>query len=136
MFIRRQQETNRIVAQLEQLTHVVGTMQMNYLNQIFLQMIVNLKIWIEEVKQRVGSQKLSQIEGAKCRRVNNRTLKMTDRNWYKGIKVDVSESEGRLQPDEFLYRVNKVDQLFERTQMPDEKKVKFVSLKLKGHALV
>lgn len=47
---------------------------------------------------------------------------MTERNSDQGIKVDVGESEGRLQPEEFLDWVDRVDQFFEWKECLIERK--------------
>jgi len=57
------------------------------------------------------------------------------RNWDHGIKIDVHNFEGKLQPDQFIKWVEKIDQFFEWKEIPDNRKVKFASLKLTGHAL-
>ena len=56
--------------------------------------------------------------------------------WDQGIKMDVSEFEGRLQLEEFIHCLDKIEQFFEWKELPEDKKVKFVSLKLKDHSLV
>ena len=50
--------------------------------------------------------------------------------------MDVSEFEGRLQLEEFIHCLDKIEQFFEWKELPEDKKVKFVSLKLKDHSLV
>jgi len=57
------------------------------------------------------------------------------RNWYYEIKIDVHNFEGKLQPDLFLEWIEKMDQFFDWKEIPENRKEKFASLKLTGHAL-
>ncbi|EOX92171.1 Gag-pol polyprotein-like protein [Theobroma cacao] len=53
-----------------------------------------------------------------------------------GIKVDIPEFEGRLHPDDFLDWLYTVERVFELKDIPDEKSVKLVAIKLKKHASI
>lgn len=50
--------------------------------------------------------------------------------------MDISEFASRLDTEEFMDWVDRVDQFLEWKDMPEDRKVKFVRLKLKGHTLV
>jgi len=49
-------------------------------------------------------------------------------------KVEIPEFEGRLDPDEFLEWLQTVESVFEYKDVPEDKKVKLVALKLRKHA--
>lgn len=49
-------------------------------------------------------------------------------------KVEIPEFEGKMQPDEFMDWLNTVDQIFDYQDVPENKKVKLVSIKLRKHA--
>ncbi|GJX88021.1 RNA-directed DNA polymerase [Tanacetum coccineum] len=51
-----------------------------------------------------------------------------------GLRTDIPEFEGRLQPDEFLDWLQTVERLFDIRDIPDRLKVKIVALKLKKSA--
>ncbi|XP_076920612.1 uncharacterized protein LOC143581801, partial [Bidens hawaiensis] len=51
-----------------------------------------------------------------------------------GLRTDLPEFEGRLQPDEFLDWLQTVERVFDIRDVPDRLKVKFVALKLKKSA--
>ncbi|EOY08446.1 Gag-pol polyprotein-like protein [Theobroma cacao] len=53
-----------------------------------------------------------------------------------GIKVNILEFEGRLHPDDFLDWLYTVEKVFELKDIPDEKRVKLVAIKLKKHASI
>ncbi|KAD3338296.1 hypothetical protein E3N88_33817 [Mikania micrantha] len=50
------------------------------------------------------------------------------------IKVDIPESDGRLDPDEFIEWLNTVERVFDYKQTSEENKVKVVALKLLKYA--
>ncbi|KAG5539880.1 hypothetical protein RHGRI_020186 [Rhododendron griersonianum] len=51
-----------------------------------------------------------------------------------GVKVEIPEFEGRMHPDEFLDWLNTVERIFEYKDIPEDRKVKLVAIKLKKHA--
>ena len=53
---------------------------------------------------------------------------------YFDMKVDIPEFEGKIRPDEFIDWLNSVERIFDYKEVPDEKKVKIVAIKLKKHA--
>ncbi|GKV36628.1 hypothetical protein SLEP1_g44736 [Rubroshorea leprosula] len=53
-----------------------------------------------------------------------------------GIKIDIPDFEGRLQPDEFIDWLHTVERVFELKDIPDNKRVKLVAIKLKKHASI
>ncbi|GLU23899.1 hypothetical protein SLE2022_398740 [Rubroshorea leprosula] len=53
-----------------------------------------------------------------------------------GIKIDIPDFEGRLQPDEFIDWLHTVERVFELKDIPDDKRVKLVAIKLKKHASI
>ncbi|RYQ82866.1 hypothetical protein Ahy_B10g101439 [Arachis hypogaea] len=61
---------------------------------------------------------------------------MTHKAKDLGIKIDIPEFEGRLQPDDFIDWLCIVERVFELKDIPDDKRVKLVAIKLKKHALV
>ncbi|GKV40805.1 hypothetical protein SLEP1_g48406 [Rubroshorea leprosula] len=77
----------------------------------------------------------SSSTGKVCRRQcpqQNATPKSTD----LGIKIDIPDFEGRLQPDEFIDWLHIVERVFELKDIPDNKRVKLVAIKLKKHASI
>ena len=50
------------------------------------------------------------------------------------FKVDLPEFEGKLDPDDFLEWMQTVERIFEYKEVPEEKKVKLVALKLRKYA--
>ncbi|XP_017982330.1 PREDICTED: uncharacterized protein LOC108663252 [Theobroma cacao] len=53
-----------------------------------------------------------------------------------GIKVNILEFEGRLHPDDFLDWLYTVEIVFELKDIPDEKRVKLMAIKLKKHTSI
>ncbi|GKV33822.1 hypothetical protein SLEP1_g42272 [Rubroshorea leprosula] len=53
-----------------------------------------------------------------------------------GIKIDIPDFEGRLQPDKFIDWLHTVERVFELKDIPDDKRVKLVAIKLKKHASI
>ncbi|KAL5760599.1 hypothetical protein ACOSQ2_019437 [Xanthoceras sorbifolium] len=49
-------------------------------------------------------------------------------------KVEISEFEGKSQPDEFVEWLNTVDRIFDYQDVPENKKVKLVAIKFRKHA--
>jgi len=64
-----------------------------------------------------------------ARRTNRRP-----REAHLNFKVDIPEFEGKLDPDEFLDWLQTVERVFDFKDIPDEKKVKLVALKLRRYA--
>ena len=52
------------------------------------------------------------------------------------FKVEIPEFEGQLNPDEFIEWMNTVERVFEYKDVPDDKKVKLVALKLRKYASI
>ena len=50
------------------------------------------------------------------------------------FKVDIPEFVGKLDPDEFLDWLQTVERVFDFKDIPDEKKVKLIALKLRRYA--
>ncbi|GKV45251.1 hypothetical protein SLEP1_g52360 [Rubroshorea leprosula] len=66
-----------------------------------------------------------------------------DKNPFHHLRNDESSSstervhfEGRLQPDEFIDWLHTVERVFELKDIPDDKRVKLVAIKLKKHASI
>ena len=53
---------------------------------------------------------------------------------FGDIKVEVSEFEGRLDPDEFIEWLQTVERVFDYKEIPEDKKVKLVALRLRKYA--
>ncbi|KAF8404823.1 hypothetical protein HHK36_009712 [Tetracentron sinense] len=51
------------------------------------------------------------------------------------VKVDIPEFTGEEQPEEVLNWLNEFERVFEYLELPDNKKVKLVAIKLRGYAL-
>ncbi|TXG63951.1 hypothetical protein EZV62_010945 [Acer yangbiense] len=49
-------------------------------------------------------------------------------------KVEIPEFEGKMLPDEFVEWLNAVDRIFDYQDVPENKKVKLVAIKLRKHA--
>ena len=56
------------------------------------------------------------------------------REVHNDFKVDIPEFGGKLDPDEFLDWLQTVERVFDFKDIPDEKKVKLVALKLRRYA--
>jgi len=52
------------------------------------------------------------------------------------FKVDISEFEGKQNPDDFLDWLNMVERVFEYKDVPNDKKVKLVALKLRKYTSI
>jgi len=65
-------------------------------------------------------------------RMNTRAYQAKD----LGVKVDILEFEGRLQPNDFIYWLCTVERVLELKDVPDDKLVKLVAIKLKKHASI
>lgn len=52
------------------------------------------------------------------------------------FKVEIPEFEGQLNPDDFVEWMNTVERVFEYKDVPDDKKVKLVALKLRRYASI
>jgi len=50
------------------------------------------------------------------------------------FKVEIPEFEGKLDPDEFLEWLHTVERVFDYKDIPDDKKVKLVALRLQRYA--
>ena len=55
---------------------------------------------------------------------------------YNDFKVDIPNFEGQLDPDVFLDWLQTVERVFEFKDIPDERKVKLVALKLRKYASI
>lgn len=55
---------------------------------------------------------------------------------HDDIKVEIPDFEGKLQPDEFVDWLQTVERVFEYKEIPEEKKVKIIAVKLKRHASI
>ena len=53
-----------------------------------------------------------------------------------GSKIEVPDYAGNLKPKELIDWLNSMEMFFEWKPMIEEKKVKFVCTKLKGHAMI
>lgn len=58
----------------------------------------------------------------------------SDRWWDTSIKIDLLEYSGGLQDEEFIDWLNIVERIFKYKDVPDDRKVELVALKLKGQA--
>ncbi|KAL9438185.1 hypothetical protein AB3S75_023951 [Citrus x aurantiifolia] len=58
------------------------------------------------------------------------------RNSYQpfDFKVEIPEFEGRMQPEEFVDWLNTVERIFEYRDVPEDRKVKLIAIKLKKYA--
>jgi len=50
------------------------------------------------------------------------------------FKVDMPEFEGKIDPEEFFYWLSTVERVFQYKDIPEDKKVKLVALKLRKYA--
>ena len=58
------------------------------------------------------------------------------REAHLDFKVDIPEFEGQLDPDHFIDWLQTVERVFEYKDIPDDKKVKLVALKLRRYASI
>ena len=57
-----------------------------------------------------------------------------EQKWEPNIKIELPEFYGSLNPDDFVDWLNQTERIFEYYDIQDPKKVKLVSLKLRGRA--
>jgi len=97
-----------------------------------LQEIVNAQQALLEAQQRRFKDDGSGSDSSPSRssRSDLRQLRMND------IKIDISDFEGNLQPDDFLDWLETVECVFEYKKVLEEQKVKIVAVKLKKHASI
>ena len=76
----------------------------------------------------------SSSEDTSKRRARRNTGAYQAKDW--GIKVDIPEFEGRLRLDDFVDWLCTVERVFELKDVPDDKRVKLVAIKLKKHASI
>ncbi|GKC81624.1 hypothetical protein Tco_1137341 [Tanacetum coccineum] len=57
-----------------------------------------------------------------------------DRRWEASIKVKIPKFSGTLKAEEFIDRLNTIERVFEFENAPENRKVKWVAIKLKGRA--
>ncbi|GJR66146.1 DNA gyrase subunit B, chloroplastic/mitochondrial [Tanacetum coccineum] len=57
-----------------------------------------------------------------------------DRSWEASIKVEIPDFSGTLKAEEFIDWLNTVERVFEFKDAPENRKVKWVAIKLKGRA--
>jgi len=106
-----------------------------------MQQLNNLQQQINTVAEAIANLNVNQadvnhnIQTSECEEDEPRNQNRRQRNWDYRIKIDVHNFEGKLQPEQFIEWVEKIDQFFEWKEIPDNRKVKFASLKLTGHAL-
>ena len=81
------------------------------------------------------SNSLGDSEGDVYARRSRRHPRPQDRS-YNDFKVDIPEFEGQLDPDLFLDWLQTVERVFEFKDIPDERKVKLVALKLRKYASI
>ena len=55
---------------------------------------------------------------------------------FNDFKVDIQEFEGKLDPDDFIEWLQTVERIFDYKEIPEDKKVKIVALKLRKYALL
>ena len=53
---------------------------------------------------------------------------------FNDFKVDISEFEGKLDPDDFTEWLQTVERIFDYKEIPEDKKVKILALKLHKYA--
>jgi len=53
---------------------------------------------------------------------------------FNDFKVDIPEFEGKLDPDDFIEWLQTVERIFDYKEIPEDKKVKIVALKLRKYA--
>jgi len=53
---------------------------------------------------------------------------------FNDFKVDISEFEGKLDPDDFIEWLQTVERIFDYKEIPKDKKVKIMALKLRKYA--
>jgi len=59
-----------------------------------------------------------------------------DKQHFMDFKVEIPEFEGRLDPDEFIDWMNTMERMFEYKEVPNDKKVMLVALKLHMYASI
>ncbi|KAJ0550590.1 putative nucleotidyltransferase, Ribonuclease H [Helianthus annuus] len=68
------------------------------------------------------------------RRTRNNTPPPTDHLRSLGVRVEIPEFEGQVQPDDFIEWIHTVERVFDLRDIPDHLKVKLVAIKLRKHA--
>ena len=82
----------------------------------------------EEEASNASSYSDDEIPFERRRRVVRPTFNSND------FKVEIPEFEGKLDPDEFLEWLQTVERIFEYKEIPDDRKVKLVALRLRKYA--
>jgi len=85
-----------------------------------------LEIREEEVRQGSSSSDDGDVGGSQRPR----------REGHRDFRVDIPEFEGQLDPNHFLDWLQIVERVFEYKDIPDDKKVKLVALKLRKYASI
>ncbi|GJT15403.1 hypothetical protein Tco_0874109 [Tanacetum coccineum] len=57
-----------------------------------------------------------------------------EKRWEASIKVEILKFSGTLKAEEFIDWLNTVERVFEFKDAPENRKVKWVAIKLKGRA--
>jgi len=113
--------------------------QMGYLRN---QLGKSLKKKIRNLESPSGSNQEELSEAESQHSVNEdedpRTTARARRSNYNfnsnEFRVDIPEFEGKLDPEEFLDWLNTVERVFDYKEVPEDKKVKLVALKLRKYA--
>jgi hypothetical protein len=105
----------------------------------------DLRVQIQQLQETVESQQIlldeyqrqSEVDSSSSdssvtrqRRPPRRSARSDD------IRVEIPDFEGKLQPDEFVDWLQTVERVFEYKEVPEEKKVKIITVKLKKHASI
>jgi len=81
----------------------------------------------DEVNKEAKSQH-SEFEDEELRRTPRREWRPPTNS--NDFRVELPEFEGKLDPDEFLEWLHTVERIFDYKEVPEEKKVKLVALRL------
>ena len=69
-----------------------------------------------------------------CQREGRGELFERSTHWFDSIRVDLPEYSGSLQMDVFLDWLDQIECIFEYKEIPDNKRIKLVALKLSDRA--
>lgn len=109
-------------------------------------LVLDMQMDIEQLNERLDNQKIqrgneSDEEGEnEDERLGEMSYEDRVLKALKGrseaIKIDVSDYDGNLKPEELIDWLNEMGIFFEWKPMIEEKKMKFTCTKLKGHAMI
>ena len=113
--------------------------QVKFLQTQIAQLIEEKKRWTRSPSHSRTNVYLDESEREEMSYIVNSSDEDTPRrrrqgNGHGDFRVDIPEFEGQIDPNHFLDWLQTVERIFEYKEVPDDKKVKLVALKLRKYA--